>query len=186
LAAGLPAGGHSFDGFSTEDAGSSKMGKDSMFMQRGATVSSRGSIGPRLPYVAAAFVASAMGASASAAEASTPVNIRDGVYTKAQAKRGDAVYARHCAMCHLPDMGGKEPAPELAGDLFLSKWLDHTVGELFTRVQSTMPAGNPGTLTGAQYADVVALLLEANNFRAGPVELKPDPAALEKIQIKKK
>lgn len=84
------------------------------------------------------------------------------------------------------DMGGKEPAPELAGDNFLSKWLGRSVGDLYSQIATTMPAGNPATLTSAQYADVVAVLLQANNFKAGKGELGSDTAALNKIAIKKR
>lgn len=121
-----------------------------------------------------------------AAGGAMPSNIWEGVFSNAQAKRGDALYSQHCAMCHMVDMGGKEPAPELAGDNFLSKWLGHNLGELYTRVSTTMPAGNPGTLKPNEYADLVALLLQANNFKGGAAEMKPDAAALAKVQIKKK
>ena len=83
-------------------------------------------------------------------------------------------------------MGGKEPAPELAGDNFLSKWTGRAVGELLAQISATMPAGNPGTLTKADYLDLVALLLQANNFRSGKAELQNDQAALAKIQIQPK
>jgi mono/diheme cytochrome c family protein len=134
----------------------------------------------------AAAPAAKPGAAPAAAGGAMPANIWDGVYTNAQAKRGDVVYAQHCAMCHMVDMGGKEPAPELAGDNFLSKWIGHDLGELYTRVATTMPAGNPGILKPNEVADVVALLLQANNFKGGQVEMKPDEAALKKVVIKKK
>jgi mono/diheme cytochrome c family protein len=130
--------------------------------------------------------AAAKPAAAPAAGGALPTDIWQGVFTNAQAKRGDKIYAQHCAMCHMVDMGGKEPAPELAGDNFLAKWLGHDVGELYTRVSTTMPAGNPGTLKPNEYADLVALLLQANNFKGGQVEMKPDVAALKQIKIKKK
>jgi polar amino acid transport system substrate-binding protein len=136
---------------------------------------------------AAAPAAAAKPAAAKpAAGGAMPTDIWAGVFTNAQAKRGDALYAQHCAMCHMVDMGGKEPAPELAGDNFLSKWLGHDVGELYTRVATTMPAGNPGILKPNEYADLVALLLQANNFKGGQVEMKPDAAALKQVKIKKK
>ena len=80
-------------------------------------------------------------------------------------------------------MSGKEPAPELAGDLFMSKWLGQSVGDLFIRISSTMPVSNPGILTEEQYTDLVALLLQANNFPAGAEELKSDQDYLDGIKI---
>ena len=110
-------------------------------------------------------------------------NIQDGVYTNAQARRGDKLYAEHCSLCHLPSMTGKEPAPELAGDLFMSKWLGQSVGDLFIRISTTMPVSNPGILSEDQYADLLALLLQANNFPAGDEELKADQDYLDGIKI---
>src|ERR1700743_2085746 len=70
----------------------------------------------------------------------------DGIFTTDQSKRGEAIYNANCAMCHQPDLGGKEPVPELAGDKFLAHWLNHNVGELFTRLSTTMPQGKPRSL----------------------------------------
>ena len=110
-------------------------------------------------------------------------NIQDGVYTNAQARRGDVLYAEHCTLCHLPSMTGKEPAPELAGDMFMSKWEGLSVGDLFIRISTTMPVSNPGILSEDQYADMVALLLQANNFPAGKEELKTDQDYMDGIRI---
>lgn len=113
-------------------------------------------------------------------------NIHDGVYTNAQARRGDTLYAEHCSLCHLPSMTGKEPAPELAGDLFMSKWYGMSVGDLFIRISTTMPVSNPGILSEEQYTDLVALLLQANNFRAGKEDLKADQDYMDGIGIQEK
>jgi mono/diheme cytochrome c family protein len=110
-------------------------------------------------------------------------NIHDGVYTNAQARRGDKLYTEHCALCHLPSMTGKEPAPELAGDLFMSKWYGMSVGDLFIRISTTMPVSNPGILSEEQYSDLVTLLLQANNFRAGKEELKAEQDYMDGIII---
>jgi S-disulfanyl-L-cysteine oxidoreductase SoxD len=109
-----------------------------------------------------------------------------GIYTDAQASRGDAVYAAHCAQCHMQDMGGREPAPQLAGAVFLSKWLTRSVGDLYQKIVTTMPAGSPASLKPADYADLVALILQANGFPAGTAELPADPAALNLIKINQK
>jgi len=107
----------------------------------------------------------------------------DGVFTADQSKRGEAIYDANCAMCHQPDLGGKEPVPELAGDKFLAHWLNHKVSELFTRVSTTMPQGKPGSLTHAQYIDVISFLLDANGFKSGNTELVADSDALKTIMI---
>ena len=43
-----------------------------------------------------------------------------GVYTAAQATAGRAVYQASCASCHLPDLAGRNEAPQLAGNNFMS------------------------------------------------------------------
>ncbi len=127
-------------------------------------------------YVALALLGLLAG-QASATEA-TPAGkaAGDGIFTTDQSKRGEAVYNASCAMCHQPDLGGKEPVPELAGDKFLAHWLNHSVGELDTRVSTTMPQGKPGSLTPDQYVDVIAFILDANGFKSGATELKPGDA----------
>jgi mono/diheme cytochrome c family protein len=132
-------------------------------------------------YGAAAIVAMlASGVTAGpalATEATPPgASAGDGVFTADQSKRGEAIYNANCAMCHQPDLGGKEPVPELAGDKFLSHWLNHSVGELDTRVSTTMPQGKPGSLTPDQYLDVIAFILDANGFKSGATDLKPGDA----------
>jgi S-disulfanyl-L-cysteine oxidoreductase SoxD len=110
---------------------------------------------------------------------------RSGAFSRAQAQRGDALYGRYCAQCHLPDMSGKDPAPELAGDKFLAKWTGHSLGELYGRIAATMPADRPGQLAPADYLDLVALLLSANGFAAGDRDLSGEPETLDKIIIPK-
>jgi mono/diheme cytochrome c family protein len=36
-------------------------------------------------------------------------------YTDGQAKRGEAVYAANCQMCHMPNLMGGDIAPPVAG-----------------------------------------------------------------------
>ena len=107
----------------------------------------------------------------------------EGIFTPEQSKRGEAVYNANCVMCHQPDLGGKEPVPELAGDKFLAHWLNHKVSELFTRVSTTMPQGKPGSLTHDQYIDVISFILDSNGFKSGTTELKADSDALKSITI---
>jgi len=132
--------------------------------------------------LAAAAVLQVGGASTLDARAAS---VGSGVFSPAQAQRGDALYARYCAQCHLPDMAGKDPAPELAGDKFLAKWMGRSLGELYGRIAATMPADRPGQLAPADYLDLVALLLSANGFAAGDRDLSDKPGALDEIVISK-
>ena len=133
----------------------------------------------------ATILAGGFAANAALAADATPAGkaAGDGIFTTDQSKRGEAVYNANCAMCHQPDLGGKEPVPELAGDKWLAHWLNHSVGELFTRVSTTMPQGKPGSLTKDQYIDVIAFIIDANGFKSGSTELKPDPDTLKTIMI---
>src|SRR5262245_47402866 len=57
----------------------------------------------------------------------------EGVYSDAQARRGEAIYAERCATCHAPDLSGMDQAPELAGAEFLTAWDAQTLNDLFER-----------------------------------------------------
>src|SRR5262245_32215251 len=97
-----------------------------------------------------------------------------GVYSAEQAKRGEALYLQHCAAaCHVENLNGNGPAPALRGNEFLLKWEDFTLGDLLKQIRATMPKVAPGSLSDAQYIDVIAFLLAANKFPAGG-ELKGD------------
>ncbi len=118
--------------------------------------------------------------------AQTTRSVWDGVYTEEQAKRGAAIYANECAACHGADLNGGESAPALVGGGFLSNWNTLTVGDLFERIRLSMPQDNPGRLSRQQDADVLALMLQANEFPAGKTELDKQTEVLKLIGFKKK
>ena len=99
---------------------------------------------------------------------------QDKVYTKAQAENGGKQFATVCAGCHDPAKvtAGKKPAPPLVGDKFLSTWDGRTLGELEDQIFTTMPNDGSATLTEDQTADLVAYILQANNFPDGSAALK--------------
>jgi quinoprotein glucose dehydrogenase len=110
-------------------------------------------------------------------------SVWEGVYTADQAKRGAALYASSCANCHGTAMTGGDEAPPLTGGEFMSNWNGLTVGDLFDRIRTTMPADHPGSLTRQQNADVVAEILSANQFPAGKSELDTRSEFLKQIRI---
>jgi len=124
----------------------------------------------RLAVVLAAAVCAA---SVLSVLAQTSRTVADGVYTDAQAARGQAIYEAQCAACHGATLGGGL-APPLAGAAFLRVWDQRPLLDLVDKIQKTMPATNPGTLSRAQATELAAYLLKAAAFRAGPAELRPD------------
>ena len=117
------------------------------------------------------------------AQAPAGKSTNDGIYTEAQAKRGDVLYKEQCATCHGDNLEGSGPMPPLAGKDFLVNWQGKTVGDLFEKTHTTMPATAPGTLTPVQAADIVAHLLAAGKYPAGAAELDSKLEPLQQIKI---
>ena len=116
-------------------------------------------------------------------------SIRDGVFTAEQARRGEIAYTGPCDRCHGYKLDGASddpdmlPAPPVAGPKFLRKWSGRSLGALFEYVRTTMPANNPGYLSSAEVADIVAYMLSVSRMPAGAVALPSDSAALAAITI---
>lgn len=117
-----------------------------------------------------------------AAPAGTDRTVWLGVYSAAQAKRGEAVSVANCVICHGEELLGNE-APGLVGPDFLGHWTTQTVGDLFDRVKKTMPEDHPGKLSDQENADVVAYILKLNSFPEGDKELPIDLPVLNQIRI---
>jgi mono/diheme cytochrome c family protein len=116
-----------------------------------------------------------------AAQATKSVN--DGVYTAEQAKKGEALYKEQCASCHGDNLEGAGPMPALAGKDFLANWQNKTVGDLFEKTHTSMPATAPGSLTPEQAAEVVAYMLQAGKYPAGTAPLDTKLETLLQIKL---
>jgi mono/diheme cytochrome c family protein len=123
------------------------------------------------------------------AAAGLPTSIWDGVYTEAQARRGELIYPSICGRCHgrkldgAPDDPDFLPAPPIAGPKFLRQWNGASLAALFEYTQTAMPSMNPGSLSDREFADVVAYTLEVTGAPPGPAELVPDAGAMAGIAI---
>jgi mono/diheme cytochrome c family protein len=129
--------------------------------------------------VGAIVTLAAMLAGGIAAAAQAARTVWDGVYTDAQAARGEARYQATCSRCH--DEGPRR------GEAFMRDWSGSDVASLFTRIKTSMPpgaAGAPGSLSDAEYLAIVAYMLRVNDFPAGREELGPD--AISGIRIEGK
>ena len=80
----------------------------------------------------------------------------DGVYSVAQATRGQQLYKAQCAECHGNAMEGTIGSP-LAGDSFLSNWSARPLTNLVDKIQKTMPFNLPGSLSRQQSTDLDGL-----------------------------
>ncbi len=99
-----------------------------------------------------------------------PRTVADGIYTDAQAARGQASYEAACARCHRPDLGGAD-GPALKDDRFNRMFAGKPLLGLHERVTTTMPRNAPASLAEAVYLDILAHLLRENGFPAGASEL---------------
>ncbi len=117
------------------------------------------------------------------AAAQSPVSVWDGVYSVQQAERGAALYQTACASCHGDKLQGKGQTPALTGSDFVMDWSGMTVGDLFDKMQTSMPADKPASLSREQNASLVAYLLSVNKFPSGRTELSSDPDRLRLIRF---
>ncbi len=126
----------------------------------------------------------AAGPAALAQTSQTPTrpSVWDGVYTQAQAQRGRGQYVQHCAMCHGAYLEGNGEAPPLTGE-FIPDWAGMTLADLDDKIAATMPLNAPGTLQPQAAADILAYILERNNFPAGTNELPIDADSLKAVSF---
>jgi mono/diheme cytochrome c family protein len=106
--------------------------------------------------------------------------VKDGVYTAAQAQRGQAIFKDKCVPCHGASLGG-DVGPSLTGDDFNSDWNYLPVSDLVNKIRTTMPQNAPGTLSREQATDLVSYILQVDKFPAGRAELSSSEEALKTI-----
>jgi len=104
-------------------------------------------------------------------------SVKAGVYSEAQAERGQALYRPKCASCHAPN--------RFTDDLFYTSFAGKPLWEMFDVISDTMPEDDPGGMKPEEYADVIAYLLKLNGFPAGPDELPTSKDALSAILMEK-
>ncbi len=139
---------------------------------------------------AALAVAAGMAAPAWAQIGAAPAaSLWSGVFTEAQARRGQAVYTGPCDRCHGYKLDGASddpdmlPAPPVAGAKFLREWNGRSLAALIEYLAVAMPKNNPGYLSKQELADLIAYMLETSKVPAGDEELPPDLRALAGIVI---
>ena len=102
-------------------------------------------------------------------------SVLDGVFTSGQASRGEQRFGQVCAACHSTN--------EFRGGRFRIKWVGQTAGDFFDFVSTTMPDGDPGSLSLEDYANLLAYILSLNGYPAGEEPLPADVSALRNVRI---
>src|SRR5215831_19541315 len=112
--------------------------------------------------ILAAILTTVLAAAAYAQQ--TPKRIWDGAFTFEQAKRGKGEFDQTCSRCHNLALIGSERGPAIKGATFLSHWDKGTVADIFIKIRDTMPEGGPGTLNEDTKIDILAYILQQNDF----------------------
>ena len=103
------------------------------------------------------------------------ISTKGGVYTTAQAVRGEELYMGLCVSCH--------PTAMHSGPAFTVRWGGRPLSELYEAIKDKMPKNDPGTLTPEESAQVIAYVLKLNDVAAGKTALEPDLEKLKGIRI---
>jgi cytochrome c len=133
-------------------------------------------------------------ASAQASASGSLKTVWDGVYSDAQARRGEQLFKTECSYCHKEDLSGGffddglGRAPALAGkrafdSSFVDRWDGSTLADLVSTIAATMPQKRPASLTLENYLDVASYVLSKNDVPGGTADLPGDVAALGRIAI---
>lgn len=102
------------------------------------------------------------------------VSTSDGVFTAAQATKGEALYAQTCESCHQP--------AKFTGAEWTRAYVGRPLDEV-NRAMAEMPADNPGSLMPDDVAALLAYFLHMNKYPAGQTPLSGEPAALKRIMV---
>jgi mono/diheme cytochrome c family protein len=88
-------------------------------------------------------------------------SLKDGVYSKDQARSGKKLYGEHCIACHERGYF-REVLRTRSGE---------TLDPLFEVMVTEMPQNNPGSLSDDEYVDVIAYMLSQSRYDDGNVSL---------------
>jgi hypothetical protein len=95
---------------------------------------------------------------------------RDGVYTAAQASRGEELFNKVCSECH-------------SGRLWGVDWDTKTLADVYDFISRFMPESAPGSLSAQQVRDAMAYILSTNELPAGASEIPVSVDDLKQIRI---
>lgn len=99
----------------------------------------------------------------------------DGIFTVAQAERGQQLFRGVCSECH-----DQEDWTEVG---FRNRWQDQSVFQLWYYINDRMPYDDPWSLSRQQVTDVLTYILQLNDLPAGDAELATDDDSIDDYWI---
>lgn len=103
--------------------------------------------------------------------------------TAGQAAEGKTAYDSACLECHGRNLDDGQFGPALRGSTFDRNWGGANVSDLYSYLSTRMPPAAPGSLSGVEYANITAYILQNNGVTPGVREMPTDPAALASLRI---
>lgn len=99
----------------------------------------------------------------------------EGAYSSEQAQRGRETFTEVCRECHS--------SSEFRGRDFEFTWRRRSAWEFYRQLRRTMPEDFPGALAPQAYVDVIAYVLEINDYPSGAEELLPNEESLRRVPL---
>jgi glucose dehydrogenase len=118
-------------------------------------------------------------ARAEAVEPSGSAPTRDAGSTREKAQAGKVLYLAKCTRCHGTELEGPTP---LRGDEFRQHWDGKTARNLYSRIISTMPLDDPGSLPEPDALRIALYCLTMNGVHLGQQPIG-SAAALNDIKL---
>lgn len=112
---------------------------------------------------------------APAVEVDEDATTADGIYTMAQATRGQDLFSESCSECH--------DTADWTETGFRGRWVDQSVYQLWYYINDRMPYDDPWSLSRQQVTDVLTYILQLNDLPAGETELATDDDSIDDYWI---
>jgi mono/diheme cytochrome c family protein len=121
------------------------------------------------------------GSAALAAAVGSPGSapIQDPGSASEKVQQGKSIFQAKCARCHGTELEGPTP---LRGDSFQQQWDGRTARDLYSRMITTMPLDDPGSLSEPEAVRLALYCLTVNGVRFGQGSIE-SAAALNDIKL---
>jgi cytochrome c len=95
-----------------------------------------------------------------------------GVFSPDQVEHGAKIFQEKCASCHGSQLEGGDHGPPLKDDGFWQEWSGKTARSLYSRIISTMPPDDAGSLAEKDVIHILAHFAAVNGAAPGAKPLE--------------